>query len=106
MEIEAYTIPRVIGIKQAAAEFGISEYTLRLWIKTGRLPVVLCGRKQLINCTTLSKFLVGEVNETEKPEPVQPVAVGADGTLYAKSSSGKTAKNGNGKLYKVMPPIK
>ena len=57
MEIENYTIPRVIGVKQAAAEFGIAEHTLRTWIRAGQLPVILCGRKHLINCTVLSRFL-------------------------------------------------
>ena len=59
MEIENYTIPRVIGVKQAAAEFGIAEHTLRTWIRAGQLPVIQCGRKHLINCTVLSRFLSG-----------------------------------------------
>lgn len=61
MEIENYTIPRVIGVKQAAAEFGIAEHALRAWIRAGQLPVIQCGRKHLINCTVLSRFLSGEL---------------------------------------------
>ena len=59
MEIERYTIPRVLGVKQAAAAFGIAEHALRAWIRAGQLPVIQCGRKHLINCTVLSRFLSG-----------------------------------------------
>lgn len=106
MEIEKYTIPRVIGVKQAAAEFGIAEYALRTWIKSGQLPVIHCGRKHLINCTVLSRFLSGEfIENTKEPEQVRPAAVGADGTLYTKTPC-KTTKNGKGRLYKIMPAIR
>lgn len=106
MEIENYTIPRVIGVKQAAAEFGIAEHALRAWIRAGQLPVIQCGRKHLINCTVLSRFLSGELlPETKEPEQVQPAAVGADGTLY-KKAPGRTARNSKGRLYNVMPAIR
>lgn len=105
MKIEEYTIPRVIGVKQAAVEFGISEYSLRAWIKSGQLPVVNCGRKHLINCTILSRFLSGEFMETQVSEQIEPVAVGNDGTLYVKSNV-KKCKSKNGNLCKVMPAIK
>lgn len=106
MEIENYTIPRVVGVKQAAAEFGIAEHALRAWIRAGQLPVIQCGRKHLINCTVLSRFLSGELlPETKEPEQVQPVAVGSDGELYTKAP-GRTAMNGKGRLYKIMPAIR
>ena len=107
MEIEKYTIPRVIGVKQAAAEFGIAEYAVRAWIKSGQLPVIHCGRKQLINCTVLSRFLSGELKAAEMPKDrPKPAAVGADGTLYTATQRAATGTNGRGKIYKVMPPIR
>lgn len=106
IEIEKYTIPRVIGIKQAAAEFGIAEYALRAWIKSGQLPVISCGRKHLINCTVLSRFLSGELTGSAgEPEQIKPVAIGGNSELYTKTAA-KTAKSGKNKLYKVMPPIR
>lgn len=106
MEIEKYTIPRVIGVKQAAAEFGIAEYALRTWIKSGQLPVIHCGRKHLINCTVLSRFLSGEfMKNTREPERLQPAAVGADGEIYTKAPA-KTERTRSGKVYKVMPAIR
>ena len=106
LKIEEYTIPRVIGVKQAAAEFGIAEYTLRTWIKTGQLPVVRCGRKHLVNCTILSRFLAGKpLPEAQHIEQSRPAAVGADGTLYTTAAGYKTRKTDSGKMYRVMPPI-
>lgn len=106
MEIENYTIPRVIGIKQAATEFGIAEHAIRTWIRAGQLPVIHCGRKHLINCTVLSRFLSGELlPDTKEHEQVQPAAVGADGELYT-NAPGKTARNIKGRIYKIMPPIR
>lgn len=105
MEIENYTIPRVIGVKQAAAEFGIAEHALRAWIRAGKLPVIHCGRKHLINCTVLSRFLSGELlPETKEPEQVQPSSVGSDGELYTKATD-RTGRSSKGRLYKIMPPI-
>lgn len=134
MEIENYTIPRVIGVKQAAAEFGIAEHALRAWIRAGRLPAIQCGRKHLINCTVLSRFLSGCVTaqddsrfSSSEPDTLSPrgervvcptkaerehgtgslpaAAIGADGTLYTKAP-GKTVRNGKGRLYKIMPAIR
>ena len=107
MEIENYTIPRVIGVKQAAAEFGIAEYALRSWIKSGQLPVICCGRKHLINCTVLSRFLCGNtLTDGTAAQPPKPAAVGADGSIYTETQRGKTATNNRGKTYKLMPPIR
>lgn len=79
-KVEAYTVPRVIGIKQAA-EFGISEYAIRRWIKSGQLPVITCGKRFLVNCTVLSKFLEnGSRFQAEKPEPV---AIDDKGQIYS-----------------------
>lgn len=56
-KIQEYTIPRVIGIKQCAKEFGIAEYAIRQWVHSGELPCIRCGKKILINCTVMADFL-------------------------------------------------
>ncbi len=38
----------------------ISEYALRLWIKSGALPAVKNGNKFLIDMETLREFLSGK----------------------------------------------
>lgn len=106
MEIQEYTIPRVIGVKQAAAEFGIAEYAIRTWIKSGQLPVVHCGRKHLINCTVLSRFLSGELTTEQNKIRQAPVNVGDCGRTQTKNKTDLPQKNRNGKSCKVMPPIK
>ena len=80
-QVETYTVPKVIGIKQAAAEFGISEYAIRRWIKSGQLPVITCGKRFLVNCTVLSKFLEnGSRFQADKPKPV---AIDDKGQIYS-----------------------
>lgn len=78
-QAEPYTVPRVIGIKQAAAEFGISEYAIRRWIKSGQLPVITCGKRFLVNCTVLSKFL----ENGSRFQADKPVAIDDKGQIYS-----------------------
>ena len=81
--IENYTIPRVVGVKTAAKEFGIAEYALRRWVKSGELPCIRCGRRILINCSVLSEFLSCQSSVQNA------VAVDEQGNYYAPSGSGK-----------------
>lgn len=98
-QIEPYTIPRVIGIKQAAQEFSVSENAIRRWIKTGELPAVSCGRRFLVNCAVLSEFLNGKPQG--KPEPtINPVAVDEQGQLYA--ALGERKKH-SGSISRIKP---
>ena len=82
-KIEEYVIPRVIGIKAAAKEFGIAEYALRRWVKSGELPCIHCGRRILINCSVLSEFLSCQSSVQNA------VAVDEKGNYYKPSGSGK-----------------
>lgn len=81
--IKTYDVPRLIGVKAAAREFGIAEHALRVWIKEGRLPCLHCGRKILINCNVLSDFL------SCRSQPNKAVAVDANGGFYASLGDGK-----------------
>lgn len=82
-KVQEYIIPRVIGIKTAAQEFGIAEYALRRWVKSGELPCIHCGRRILINCSVLSEFLSCQSSVQNA------VAVDEQGNYYAPSGSGK-----------------
>ena len=41
--------PNMMTIRQIAAEGILSEYSLRLLLKAGRLPAIYVGKKALIN---------------------------------------------------------
>lgn len=79
----SYTVPRLIGVKAAAREFGIAEHALRVWVKQGVLPCLHCGRKILINCNVLSDFL------SCRSQPNKAAAVDANGDFYASLGDGK-----------------
>lgn len=82
-QAESYLVPRLIGVKTAAKEFGIAEHALRVWIKQGVLPCLHCGRKILINCNVLSDFL------SCRSQPNKAAAVDANGDFYASLGDGK-----------------
>lgn len=51
--------PHICTIKQLANETGISEYTIRQWIKQGEFKVLRSGVKYLINFDVFIDFLSG-----------------------------------------------
>lgn len=57
------TVPRMRTIPQTAKLTGFSEYTLREWVKEGKLTHVKAGRKTLINLDKFYEFLGGAVND-------------------------------------------
>lgn len=52
-------MPRMLTIRQVAHEGVLSEYTLRLLEKQGKLPCIYSGRKCLINYSRLLEQLNG-----------------------------------------------
>lgn len=81
-KVQEYVVPRVVGIKTAAQEFGIAEFALRRWVKSGELPCIHCGRRILINCSVLSEFLSCQGSAQNA------VAVDEKGNYYKPSGSG------------------
>lgn len=51
--------PRMVTIRQAARLGPLTEYTLRLMEKQGRLPCLYVGRKCLVNYDRLLEMLGG-----------------------------------------------
>lgn len=51
--------PRMLTIRQAAKLGPLTEYTLRLMEKQGRLPCLYVGRKCLVNYDRLLEMLGG-----------------------------------------------
>lgn len=52
----------------------VSEYTLRGWIKAGRVPVVYAGTRALVYYPNIVKYL-------QTGDPIQPPPVPDDSTL-------------------------
>ncbi len=58
--------PRVATIPQAAAESGVPAYRIRQLCKVGTVRSVQCGRKVLVNLSSLAAWMQGDA------EPTQP----------------------------------
>jgi excisionase family DNA binding protein len=65
MRNENQKLPHVDSIRNAAADFGIGEWTIRQWVKQKKFPVVMSGRKILINYDIFTNFLNGGSIETK-----------------------------------------
>ena len=50
-------VPEMVTIRQAAQKGPLSEYTLRLLHKQGKLPCIELPRKTLVNYTALIEWL-------------------------------------------------
>lgn len=92
--VEQYIIPKMLGVKELSKEFNIPVTAIRQWINCGQLPVVVCGKKYLVNCTVFSKFLEG--TPIAEPHNVPPVAVGNNGELYAENKT-------NNRVARISP---
>lgn len=55
-------IPHICTIGQLAKETGISEHTIRCWVKQGAFKFLKSGKKYLINYDIFMKFLEGDEN--------------------------------------------
>ena len=51
--------PRVASISQAAAESGVPAYRIRQLCKMGQVRSVQCGRKTLVNLSSLASWMDG-----------------------------------------------
>lgn len=51
--------PRLATIPQAAAESGVPVYRIRRLCKAGTVRSVRCGRKTLVNLTSLAAWMDG-----------------------------------------------
>ena len=59
--------PKMMTVKEVAATGILSEYAIRLLIKTGRLPVLRVGNRALINFDRFREDL-DNLRLTSKPE--------------------------------------
>lgn len=57
--------PRVATIPQAAAESGVPAYRIRQLCKMGQVRSVQCGRKVLVNLSSLAAWMQGDAELTQ-----------------------------------------
>lgn len=55
----AVDFPRMASIPQAAAESGVPAYRIRQLCKMGQVRSVQCGRKTLVNLSSLAAWMDG-----------------------------------------------
>lgn len=55
----AVDFPRMASIPQAAAESGVPAYRIRQLCKSGKVRSVQCGRKILVNLSSLAAWMDG-----------------------------------------------
>lgn len=73
-------MPDVLTIRAAVARakedgLPVSEYTLRGWIKAGRVPVVYAGTRALVYYPNIVKYL-------QTGDPIQSPPMAADSKLH------------------------
>ena len=54
-----FDFPRMATIPQAATESGVAVYRVRQLCKSGQVRSVQCGRKTLVNLTSLAAWMDG-----------------------------------------------
>ena len=59
--------PRVASISQAAAESGVPAYRIRQLCKMGQVRSVQCGRKTLVNLSSLAAWMGGGTEPPQQP---------------------------------------
>lgn len=59
--------PRMATIPQAAAESGVPAYRIRQLCKAGTVRSVQCGRKTLVNLSSLAAWMDGGTEPSQQP---------------------------------------
>lgn len=59
--------PRMATIPRAAAESGVPAYRIRQLCKAGTVRSVQCGRKMLVNLTSLAAWMDGGTEPPQQP---------------------------------------
>lgn len=62
-------IPKMCTIKETAEQFGLPEYRVRQWCKSGEIVCVQCGNRYLINLDKLVAYLNGEKPPAKEDAP-------------------------------------
>ena len=64
-----------VGVREAATLLGVSHWSIRRWVRLGRLPAVKLGRRTLVEVAALHRFIASN-------------RIGEDATVYDLSKLG------------------
>ena len=51
--------PLTLGVRDAASLLGVSHWSIRRWIRIGRLPAVKLGRRTVVELSALKLLIQG-----------------------------------------------
>lgn len=50
--------PITVGVREAGSLLGVSSWTIRRWLRLGKLPAVKLGRRMVVEIGALRRFVV------------------------------------------------
>ncbi|HXG02444.1 MAG TPA: excisionase family DNA-binding protein [Candidatus Binatia bacterium] len=62
-------IPQTLTVDAVAARLGVSSWTVRTWLRQGRVPFVKLGRRVLVKADDVETLLVQNYKPATRPGP-------------------------------------
>jgi excisionase family DNA binding protein len=61
-----------VGVREAAAILGVSPWSIRRWVRLGRLPAVKLGRRTVLELAALQRFVANSrIGEDQNVNNIQ-----------------------------------
>jgi excisionase family DNA binding protein len=71
-----------VTVREIARELGVTEVSVRIWIREGRLPAIRAGRAYRVRRSDLDRMTA--VNgDSERPRPIGPISLESESPLMA-----------------------
>jgi excisionase family DNA binding protein len=67
------TFGRLLSLKQAAEQLGLSAWTLGRWARQGRFQTVRLGGRRLVPECVISKLIEGNLRQADAPHELRLV---------------------------------
>jgi excisionase family DNA binding protein len=68
--MEDMQLPQLYDIRESAGRLSISPWTVRLWIRTGRISAVRIGRRVLVESSEISRLIDSCRTHAARPSSV------------------------------------
>jgi excisionase family DNA binding protein len=65
--MEAVQITQTIPVETVAARLGVSSWTVRSWLRQGRIPSFKIGRRVLVKVTDVEALLEASYRKAPRP---------------------------------------